>query len=187
MLECPFCHEQVKHQGRDNWFDCPACQNWIRLRVNQNGSKWLEAGYYANEDIHPLQFGRQPGQPPRASNRASRPNIQDMDLESVQAQRQRAAAKLHDLEQAVRDFQSQADFDFVDPRALSALIDSLQGSLCTVLHRAKFHPDEPISILAPNVTGLDGGKPRDMLHAVPQTGLVRCASQYFTSAAGCPE
>src|SRR5947199_8445623 len=47
---------------------------------------------------------------------------------------------LHDLqalEQAVRDFQRQADFDFIDPSRLSKVIDSLQGTLCTVLHMAK--------------------------------------------------
>ena len=102
MLECPFCHERVKHQGKDNWFECPTCQNWIRLRVNQNGSRWLEGGYYANEDIHPLQLARQTGQPPRASSRIGRPNIQDMALETVQAQRQRVSAKLRDLEQDIQ-------------------------------------------------------------------------------------
>ena len=102
MLECPFCNERVKHRGRDNWFECPACQNWLRLRVNQNGSRWLEAGFYANEDIHPLHFARKTGQPPRATGRASRPNMQDMDLETVQAQRQRAAVKLRDLEENIQ-------------------------------------------------------------------------------------
>jgi hypothetical protein len=102
MLECPYCHERVKSQGRDHWFECPACQNWIRVRINQNGSRWLEAGYYANEEIHPLQLTRQQSQPPRSSSRIGRPNIQEMDLETVQAQRQRAAAKLHNLEQDIQ-------------------------------------------------------------------------------------
>src|ERR687891_619602 len=102
MLECPFCQERVKHQGRDNWFECPACQNWSRLRVNQNGSRWLEAGYYANDNIHPLQFARTSGQPPRGSARISRPKIGDMDLETVQAQRQRVVVKLRDLEEDIQ-------------------------------------------------------------------------------------
>lgn len=102
MLECPFCHEHVKSQRRDNWFECPACQNWIRLRVNQNGSRWLEAGYFANDEIHTLQLARQPGQAPRSTGRPSRPNIQEMDLENVQAQRQRAAARLRNLEQDIQ-------------------------------------------------------------------------------------
>jgi len=107
MLECPFCHERVKSQGRDHWFECPACQNWVRLRVNQSGSRWLEAGYYANEDIHPIQLARPLGQPPRSQKevrggRVSRPNIKDMNLETVQAQRQRVAAKLQTLEQDIQ-------------------------------------------------------------------------------------
>jgi hypothetical protein len=106
MLECPFCHEQVKHKGRDHWFECPTCQNWIRLRVHQNGSRWLEAGYYANEEIHPLQLAPQPRQASRTSKelrgKLSRPNVQDMDLETVQAQRQRAAAQLRNLEQDIQ-------------------------------------------------------------------------------------
>ena len=102
MPECPFCREQVKHQGRDKWFECPACQNWVRLRVSQNGSRWLEAGYYANDDIHPLQLNRQVSQPPRSSGRVSRPNVKDMDLETVQAQRQRTAARLRSLEQDIQ-------------------------------------------------------------------------------------
>ena len=107
MLECPFCHEQIKPQGRDHWFECPACQNWIRLRANQSGSRWLEAGYYANEDIHPLQLARPLGQPPRTAKelrggRVSRPTLQAMDLEAVQAQRQRVAAKLRTLEQDIQ-------------------------------------------------------------------------------------
>lgn len=102
MLECPFCHEQVKPQGRDKWFECPACQNWIRLRLNQSGSRWLEAGFYANEEIHPFQFPQRTAQAPRPSARVSRPNVQEMDLETVQAQRQRVVSRLHKLEQDIQ-------------------------------------------------------------------------------------
>jgi predicted RNA-binding Zn-ribbon protein involved in translation (DUF1610 family)/uncharacterized membrane protein len=106
MLECPFCHERVKPQGRDTWFECPSCQNWVRLRVKQDGSRGLEAGYFANDEIHPLQLARQPSQPARALKeqrmRVSRQNVQEMDLETVQAQRQRVAIKLRDLEQEIQ-------------------------------------------------------------------------------------
>ena len=106
MLECPFCHERVKHQGRDNWFECPTCRNWIRLRVNQNGARWLEAGFYANGNIHPLQLSRQPGHAPRTPRnhrgRVSRPNIRDMDRETVQAQRQRTGLRLRALEEDIQ-------------------------------------------------------------------------------------
>jgi len=45
--------------------------------------------------------------------------------------------ELQVLEEAVRDFQSQADLDFIDPGRLSSLVDSLQGTLCAVLHLAR--------------------------------------------------
>src|SRR2546430_5606707 len=44
---------------------------------------------------------------------------------------------LDDLEAAVRQFRNSADLDFVDPKRLSGVVDSLQGTLCTVLNRAK--------------------------------------------------
>jgi hypothetical protein len=102
VLECPFCHEQVKPQGRDKWFACPACQNWIRLRVNQSGSRWLEAGYFANDEVHPLQFPQRTGSSARTTGRVSRPKVQDMDLETVQAQRQRVESRLRRLEQEIQ-------------------------------------------------------------------------------------
>src|SRR2546430_352173 len=44
---------------------------------------------------------------------------------------------LDELEAAVRQFRNSADFDFVDPKRLSGVVDSLQGTLCTVLNQAK--------------------------------------------------
>src|SRR5438132_887249 len=41
------------------------------------------------------------------------------------------------LRAAVRDFQANADLDFVDPKELSSLVDSLQGTLCTALYQAR--------------------------------------------------
>src|SRR5947208_16478264 len=41
------------------------------------------------------------------------------------------------LKAAVRDFQANADLDFVDPKELSSLVDSLQGTLCTALNLAR--------------------------------------------------
>lgn len=102
MLECPFCHEQVKPEGRGRWFECPECQNWLRLRVNQSGSRWLEAGYYANEQIHPLSLSRPSAPPARPAARVSRPSARDMDLETVREQRQRAIAKLRELEENIQ-------------------------------------------------------------------------------------
>jgi hypothetical protein len=47
------------------------------------------------------------------------------------------SAELHALEDAARDFEREADDDFVDPRRLSAVIDRLQGKLCRVLVAAR--------------------------------------------------
>src|SRR5438093_8225941 len=49
--------------------------------------------------------------------------------------------ELQALEDAARDFEREADLDFVDPRRLSAVIDRLQGALCTVVSRARKHGD----------------------------------------------
>src|SRR2546429_9983362 len=45
--------------------------------------------------------------------------------------------ELERLETEVREFQANADLDFVDPRRLSTLVSSLQGTLSQVVHRAK--------------------------------------------------
>src|SRR5437667_11174634 len=45
--------------------------------------------------------------------------------------------ELEKLEAAVREFRRSADFDFVDPKRLAAVIDGLQGDLCQVLNQAK--------------------------------------------------
>src|SRR2546430_4384094 len=44
---------------------------------------------------------------------------------------------LETLKAAVRDFQNNADLDCVDPKELSGVVDSLQGTLCVVLNRAR--------------------------------------------------
>src|SRR5438874_7588304 len=46
------------------------------------------------------------------------------------------SAELQTLEDAVADFDREADDDFVDPRRLSAVIDRLQGKLCRVVSAA---------------------------------------------------
>src|SRR2546428_12307374 len=47
------------------------------------------------------------------------------------------SGELDKLKAAIRDFQANADLDFVDAKELSGLVDSLQGTLCTVLNQAK--------------------------------------------------
>jgi hypothetical protein len=51
------------------------------------------------------------------------------------------SGELETLEIAARDFESDADFDFVDPRRLTAVIDRLQGALCKVVTRARQRGD----------------------------------------------
>src|SRR2546430_4537271 len=45
--------------------------------------------------------------------------------------------ELEKLKAAVRQYRNNADLDFVDPKELSGVVDSLQGTLCTVLNQAK--------------------------------------------------
>src|SRR5207245_181834 len=47
------------------------------------------------------------------------------------------SGELEKLKAAVRDFQRNADLDFVDSTELSGLVDSLQGTLCAVLNQAR--------------------------------------------------
>ncbi len=51
------------------------------------------------------------------------------------------SVELENLESAIADFDRDADLDFVDPKRLSAVIDRLQGSLCSVVSRAKKRGD----------------------------------------------
>ena len=49
--------------------------------------------------------------------------------------------ELQTLEDAVREFQATSDLDFVDPGRLSHIVDSLNGTLCRVLDRARRRGD----------------------------------------------
>src|SRR5213595_3113306 len=61
------------------------------------------------------------------------------------------ADELERLKSAARDFESEADFDFVDPKQLAAVIDRLQGALCKVVDWARKRGDH-----LPDVA--DGGR-----------------------------
>ncbi len=105
MLVCPYCGARVSHQGRDNWFECPSCRQWICLRVGQNGSTWFDTGVLANGMIHSVQIVRERGQPVRTPMReqpetppSALPNIGNMDLPAVRTQRQRITTRLRQLE-----------------------------------------------------------------------------------------
>src|SRR2546428_9695542 len=56
---------------------------------------------------------------------------------------------LGNLEDAAREFRRSADFDFVDPKRLAAVIDGLQGDLCKVLDRGRKRGDYQLARLSP--------------------------------------
>src|SRR5882672_9612990 len=56
---------------------------------------------------------------------------------------------LDELRSAVQEFQQKADLDFVDPHGLSTLVDSLQGTLCDVLNRARKRGDHLLTGQSP--------------------------------------
>src|SRR5438034_9904923 len=53
------------------------------------------------------------------------------------------------LKSAVSDFEAEADFDFVDPKQLAAVIDRLQGALCKVLDRGRERGDHLLAGMSP--------------------------------------
>src|SRR5712691_10862073 len=55
---------------------------------------------------------------------------------------------LESLEAAAQDFRREADFDFVDPKRLAAVIDGLQGDLCKVLDRGRKRGDYQLARLS---------------------------------------
>src|SRR5437588_12021330 len=57
--------------------------------------------------------------------------------------------ELADLEKAAQDFRREADFEFVDPKRLGAVIDGLQGDLCKVLDRGRKRGDYQLARLSP--------------------------------------
>src|SRR3989442_8068066 len=59
------------------------------------------------------------------------------------------AGGLEMLEAAAQDFRREADFDFVDPKRLAAVIDGLQGDLCKVLDRGRKRGDYQLARLSP--------------------------------------
>jgi DNA repair exonuclease SbcCD ATPase subunit len=108
MLECPFCGERLAQQGRDSWFECPSCGNWIRRRINRNGIVWFEAGVFVSGNIQPVQVPSRQVQPPQPARSPSQgpprdlPNIDQMDLPAVQAERSRIEARLRELEAEIQ-------------------------------------------------------------------------------------
>src|SRR5436309_3821189 len=64
-----------------------------------------------------------------------------MDIPNDSSYNVSMSAELQALENAIADFDREADDDFVDPRRLSAAIDRLQGKLCRVVAAARKRGD----------------------------------------------
>src|SRR5881394_3188497 len=64
-----------------------------------------------------------------------------MDVTNESSYNSIMSIELRALEDAARNFAREADDDFVDPKRLSAVIDSLQGKLCRVVSAAKKRGD----------------------------------------------
>src|SRR3989442_13394441 len=56
---------------------------------------------------------------------------------------------LEKLEDAAQDFRREADFDFVDPKRLAAVIDGPQGDPCKVLDRGRKRGDYQLARPSP--------------------------------------
>lgn len=102
MLECPSCRQRVMHRGQDNWFECPNCRNWIRLRVDRTGSTWLELGVFRGNVIQPVQFSPTQSQPaslsPASTNIPKRPIPDQMDMNALRTQQRLVREQLRKLE-----------------------------------------------------------------------------------------
>src|SRR6266513_1332921 len=64
-----------------------------------------------------------------------------LDIPNESSYNSGMSVELRALESAIADFDRDADLDFVDPKRLSAVIDRLQGTLCSVVSRAKKRGD----------------------------------------------
>src|SRR5438128_1744364 len=64
-----------------------------------------------------------------------------MDISNESSYNVSMSAELQALENAIADFDREADDDFVDPRRLGAAIDRLQGKLCRVVAAARTRGD----------------------------------------------
>src|SRR3989440_1237468 len=108
------------------------------------------------------------------------------------------SGELEDLEAAAQDFRRDADFDFVDPRRLAALIDGLQGDLCKVLNRGRERGEYQLARLSPSswaarTCGLSRSSASDRLcvgkhlESLPETSAALASGEigYQSAAAIC--
>src|SRR5256885_6571968 len=103
---------------------------------------------------------------------------------------------LEKLKAAVRDFQDTADLDFVDPKELSGVVDSLQGTLCLVLNEGRKRGEYQLARLSPcswaaRTCGMSRNSANDRLcvgkhlQSMPQTSAALASGQIGYQAAIC--
>ena len=101
---------------------------------------------------------------------------------------------LEKLKAAVRDFQDTADLDFVDPKELSGLVDSLQGTLCLVLNEGRKRGEYQLARLSPcswaaRICGMSRNLASDRLcvgkhlESMPETSAALASGQIGYQAA----
>jgi hypothetical protein len=110
MLECPFCGERVAARVFDNWFECPGCQYWLRLRRKDDQTRTLDMGVSIRGEIQPVQIdprqvrlrsgARRVQQ--AAAPRPSLPDVQEMDLQAVRTQRKQVTLRRRELETSIQ-------------------------------------------------------------------------------------
>jgi hypothetical protein len=108
MLECPFCRQQIRPQNSINGFRCPNpdCNNWIRLRANQNQSPWLEPGVIADRRFQPILLApqrSQRGTELASGRRQTYPNVDDLDLQAVRLRRQEVVTRRRQLDEQIEE------------------------------------------------------------------------------------
>jgi len=72
-----------------------------------------------------------------------------MDVTNQSSYNISMSIELAKLESAAAEFERDVDLDFVDPRRLSAVIDRLQGTLCSVVSRATQRGDNLLTFQGP--------------------------------------
>src|SRR3989442_12359300 len=93
---------------------------------------------------------------------------------------------LEKLEAAVREFRHSADFNFVDPKRLAAVVDGLQGDLCQVLNQGKKRGDHMLTGQTPcswgaQTCGLTPNAAPDRLSVVKQLGAMPRGAEALAS------
>lgn len=104
MLPCPACRNVISPGRPDQWFQCPKCDCWLRLRVNSKmNTTWLEPGIHANGHITVVQIVQTvpaPGDKPKSQINVLDQAIpeEELSLETILRQRQEIENQLGEIE-----------------------------------------------------------------------------------------